>query len=160
VIQNRDNIVWAWAFVESKFLELFSLQAKRLKTLMLAAAELAALRLRDLPANDKRKCDFKNRAFCLLDKNGDGRISVEELTEVMEDLGASNKDATELMHLLDANSDGSLSSEEFESFQRQVVTICTCLTYALRRAFQYFAIKLSLRERKIDILFPVLGLSG
>lgn len=88
---------------------------------MLAAAELAALRLRDLPASDQRRGDRKNRAFCLLDKNGDGRISIEELTEVMEDLGAGGKDATELMHLLDANSDGSLSSEEFESFQRQVV---------------------------------------
>ncbi|TVU17427.1 hypothetical protein EJB05_33463, partial [Eragrostis curvula] len=95
-------------------------EAKRLKTIMLAAAELAALRLRDLPASDQIRGNSKNRAFYLLDKNGDGRISIEELTEVMEDLGAGVKDATELMHLLDANSDGSLSSEEFESFQRQV----------------------------------------
>lgn len=95
-------------------------EAKRLKAIMLAAAELAALRLRDLPASDQRGGECKNRAFCQLDKNGDGRISIEELTEVMEDLGAGGKDAKELMHLLDANSDGSLSSDEFESFQRQV----------------------------------------
>ncbi|KAL6897783.1 hypothetical protein ACP4OV_006742 [Aristida adscensionis] len=95
-------------------------EAKRLKDIMLAAAELAALRLRDLPASDQGRGDSKNRAFCQLDKNGDGRISIEELTEVMEDLGAGGEDATELMHLLDANSDGSLSSEEFDSFQRQV----------------------------------------
>ncbi|XP_062181085.1 GTP diphosphokinase CRSH1, chloroplastic [Phragmites australis] len=95
-------------------------EAKRLKAIMLAAAELAALRLRDLPASDQVRGDCKNRAFCLLDKNGDGRISIEELTEVMEDLGAGGEDATELMHLLDANSDGSLSSDEFESFQKQV----------------------------------------
>ena len=88
---------------------------------MLAAAELAALRLRDLPGSDRRAGNCKNPAFCQLDKNGDARISIEELTEVMEDLGAGGKDATELMHLLDANSDGSLSSDEFESFQRQVV---------------------------------------
>ncbi|XP_072984257.1 GTP diphosphokinase CRSH1, chloroplastic [Typha latifolia] len=98
-------------------------EAKRLKTLMLAAAELAALRLRDLPSGNHRgglEIDSKNRVFFLLDKNGDGRISIEELTEVMEELGAGDEDAQELMHLLDANSDGSLSSEEFDSFQRQV----------------------------------------
>lgn len=89
---------------------------------MLAAAELAAMRLRDLPASDQGDSNCTNRAFCQLDKNGDGRISIEELTEVMEDLGAGGKDAKELMHLLDANSDGSLSSDEFEAFQRQVIT--------------------------------------
>ncbi|KAM0871165.1 hypothetical protein ACQ4PT_039552 [Festuca glaucescens] len=95
-------------------------EGKRLKAIMLAAAELAALRLRDLPASDHQGGECKNQAFCLLDKNGDGRISIEELTEVMEDLGAEGEDAMALMHLLDANSDGSLSFDEFESFQRQV----------------------------------------
>ncbi|KAJ0980013.1 hypothetical protein J5N97_015487 [Dioscorea zingiberensis] len=96
-------------------------EAKRLKTIMLAAAELAALRLRDLPSADERglNIDQRNRVFRLLDKNGDGRISVEELTEVMEELGAGGKDAQELMLLLDANSDGYLSSDEFDVFQRQ-----------------------------------------
>ena len=108
--------------LEPPFLLMLSnVQAKRLKTIMLAAAELAALRLRDLPGSDHGAGNCKNPAFCQLDKNGDGRISIEELTEVMEDLGAGGEDATELMHLLDANSDGSLSSDEFESFQRQVV---------------------------------------
>ena len=89
---------------------------------MLAAAELAALRLRDLPSSNERGLDIDqtNRVFRLLDKNGDGRICIEELTEVMEELGAGGKDAQELMLLLDANSDGSLSSDEFDVFQRQV----------------------------------------
>ncbi|WVZ96582.1 hypothetical protein U9M48_042199 [Paspalum notatum var. saurae] len=95
-------------------------EAKRLRAIMLAAAELAALRLRDLPGSDSGVGNGKNPAFRQLDKNGDGRISIEELTEVMEDLGAGGEDATELMHLLDANSDGSLSSDEFDSFQRQI----------------------------------------
>lgn len=62
----------------------------------------------------------RDRVFCLLDKNGDGKISIEELTEVMEELGAQGEDAREMMQLLDSNSDGSLSSDEFDMFQKQV----------------------------------------
>uniref|UniRef100_A0A0A0L607 GTP diphosphokinase n=1 Tax=Cucumis sativus TaxID=3659 RepID=A0A0A0L607_CUCSA len=64
----------------------------------------------------------RGRVFGLLDKNGDGRISIEELVDVMEDLGvgAPGEDAREMMQLLDSNSDGSLSSDEFDFFQKQV----------------------------------------
>ncbi|CAO2838362.1 unnamed protein product [Amaranthus hypochondriacus] len=97
-------------------------EAKRLKALMVAAAELAALRLKDLPSvyHSNSEIDHKDRVFYLLDKNGDGRISIEELMEVMEELGAEREDAQEMMQLLDSNSDGSLSSDEFDSFQKQV----------------------------------------
>ncbi|KAL2922297.1 putative GTP diphosphokinase CRSH chloroplastic [Bienertia sinuspersici] len=97
-------------------------EAKRLKAIMVAAAELAALRLKDLPSVCHTNADIhqRDKVFYLLDKNGDGRISIEELTEVMEELGAQQEDAQEMMELLDANSDGSLSSDEFDSFQKQV----------------------------------------
>lgn len=87
---------------------------------MLAAAELAALRLKDLPSAKGIEIDQKDRVFRLLDKNGDGRISIEELMEVMEELGAPGEDAREMMQLLDSNSDGSLSPDEFDTFQKQV----------------------------------------
>lgn len=99
-------------------------EAKRLKAKMLAAAELAALRLKDSPSSNYEgiNTDQRGRVFGLLDKNGDGRISIEELVNVMEDLGvgAPGEDAREMMQLLDSNSDGSLSSDEFDFFQKQV----------------------------------------
>ncbi|CAL5415145.1 unnamed protein product [Camellia sinensis] len=97
-------------------------EAKRLKAIMMAAAELAAVRLRDLPSSIHKgiETDHRDRVFRLLDKNGDGKISIEELMEVMEELGAQGEDAREMMLLLDSNSDGSLSSDEFDMFQKQV----------------------------------------
>ncbi|KAI7755418.1 hypothetical protein M8C21_027725 [Ambrosia artemisiifolia] len=95
-------------------------EAKRLKTIMIAAAEYAALRLKDFTSMNPKGSDSRDRIFRLLDKNGDGKISIEELTEVMVELGAQGDDAREMMQLLDANSDGSLSSDEFDIFQKQV----------------------------------------
>ncbi|TYH50681.1 hypothetical protein ES332_D10G222900v1 [Gossypium tomentosum] len=97
-------------------------EAKRLKTIMIAAAELAALQLKDFPSTIHKGLEFGqgDEVFRLLDKNGDGKISIEELMEVMEELGASGEDAREMMQLLDSNSDGSLSTDEFDLFQKQV----------------------------------------
>ncbi|XP_057476591.1 probable GTP diphosphokinase CRSH, chloroplastic [Actinidia eriantha] len=97
-------------------------EAKRLKAIMMAAAELAAVRLKDLPSSNRKgiEIDHRDRVFRLLDKNGDGKISIGELMEVMEELGAKGEDAREMMQLLDSNSDGSLNSDEFNIFQKQV----------------------------------------
>lgn len=97
-------------------------QAKHLKAIMMAAAEFAALRLKDLPSGNPKglETDKRGRVFRLLDKNGDGKLSIDELMEVMEELGAPGDDAREMMQLLDSNSDGFLSSDEFDLFQDQV----------------------------------------
>lgn len=96
-------------------------EAKRVKEIMIAAAELAALRLKDPPSTYRSPgIDHRDRVFHLLDKNGDGKISIEELMEVMEELGAQGEDAQEMMQLLDLNSDGALSTDEFHLFQKQV----------------------------------------
>ena len=109
---------------------------------MIAAAEFAAMRLQDLPSANTRclEIDRRDRVFCLLDKDGDGKISIEELMEVMEELGAEGEDAREMMELLDSNSDGSLSSDEFDLFQKQVhvAKICFRVMMVPRRKLLFF----------------------
>lgn len=99
-------------------------QVKQLKAIMTAAADLAAFHFQGLPKKSSEGStihnDMKSRIFKLFDKNQDGLISMEELKEMMEELGANKEDAQELMQLVDANSDGSLSSEEFAEFQKRV----------------------------------------
>ncbi|ERN02012.1 probable GTP diphosphokinase CRSH, chloroplastic [Amborella trichopoda] len=98
-------------------------EVKRLKALMMAATDLAALHLNNQPTSQgigSLENEHRNQIFNLFDKNENGRISIEELREVMEELGAEQEDAIELMQLVDSNSDGSLSSDEFDWFQRQV----------------------------------------
>jgi GTP pyrophosphokinase len=83
----------------------------------------------------KEKVTTRTRLSAFLTKkNVGGRISIEELTEVMETVTAP------------------LSSEEFESFQRQVVNHLHVLGHLLRRTFQYFTVKLTFREQTIDNL--------
>lgn len=102
---------------------------------MMAAAELAALRLKDLPSTNPKDLVVDNRdmVFHLLDKNGDGKISIEELMEVMEELGAQGEDAREMMQLLDSNNDGLLSSDEFDLFQKQVCATAMYMVYGIGR---------------------------
>ncbi|KAL5202277.1 hypothetical protein ABZP36_013229 [Zizania latifolia] len=100
-------------------------ESQKLKAIMLAAAEVAAQHLRDDEPTGGATATITgvgnvDRAFRQLDKNSDGRISMEELTELMDDLGAGGQDAEELMRLLDDNNDGSLTSDEFALFQKRI----------------------------------------
>ncbi|KAK6118460.1 hypothetical protein DH2020_047877 [Rehmannia glutinosa] len=120
--KTRNGVLYVTGLCKLRSSAIINSQAKRLKAIMMAAAELAALRLKDFPSTNHTslESDHRNRVFRLLDKNGDGKISIEELMEVMEELGAKGEDAREMMRVLDSNSDGSLSSDEFDLFQKQV----------------------------------------
>lgn len=66
----------------------------------------------------------EDHVFAMLDTNGDGRLSVEELQSAMLELGASGAgDAAELMTLLDCNTDGSVSLAEFALFRRRIAVL-------------------------------------
>nr|ABK25186.1 unknown [Picea sitchensis] len=72
-------------------------QVKQLKAIMMAAADLAAFHFQGLPKRSSKGStmhnDMKSRIFKLFDKNQDGLISMEELKEMMEELGANKEDA-------------------------------------------------------------------
>ena len=57
-----------------------------------------------------------SRSFRLLDKNGDGKLTIFELTEVLAELGlddADLKDAEELVRTLDVDGNGTVCYGEF-----------------------------------------------
>ncbi|CAH8351154.1 unnamed protein product [Eruca vesicaria subsp. sativa] len=63
------------------------------------------------------------RVFQTFDKNGDGRITKQELNDSLENLGIyiPDKDLTQMIHNIDTNHDGCLDIEEFESLYRSIV---------------------------------------
>ncbi|KAF8093955.1 hypothetical protein N665_0373s0012 [Sinapis alba] len=63
------------------------------------------------------------RVFQTFDKNGDGRITKQELNDSLENLGIyiPDKDLTQMIHKIDTNQDGCVDIEEFESLYRSIV---------------------------------------
>ncbi|KAH9539168.1 hypothetical protein CY35_15G044400 [Sphagnum magellanicum] len=102
-------------------------QAGYLKAIMLAAADVAVSRFSDLAGNAVEVIDREDRIysnsdhiFTHFDKNQDGVISMDELQQVIRELGADSNDSHDLMRIVDSNLDGSVSAEEFQNFCRQV----------------------------------------
>ncbi|KAL1226329.1 Calmodulin-like protein 4 [Cardamine amara subsp. amara] len=63
------------------------------------------------------------RVFQMFDKNGDGRITKEELNDSLENLGIfmPDKDLIQMIEKMDANGDGCVDINEFESLYGSIV---------------------------------------
>ncbi|KAG2324737.1 hypothetical protein Bca4012_039251 [Brassica carinata] len=63
------------------------------------------------------------RVFQMFDKNGDGRITKEELNDSLENLGIfmPDKDLIQMIQKIDANGDGCVDIHEFESLYCSIV---------------------------------------
>ncbi|KAG7566447.1 EF-hand domain pair [Arabidopsis suecica] len=63
------------------------------------------------------------RVFQMFDKNGDGRITKEELNDSLENLGIfmPEKDLVQMIQKMDANGDGIVDIKEFESLYGSIV---------------------------------------
>ncbi|KAJ4884990.1 Calmodulin-like protein 4 [Raphanus sativus] len=63
------------------------------------------------------------RVFQMFDKNGDGRITKEELNDSLENLGIfmPDKDLIQMIKNIDANGDGCVDIQEFESLYGSIV---------------------------------------
>ncbi|CAF2112940.1 hypothetical protein Bca4012_095670 [Brassica carinata] len=63
------------------------------------------------------------RVFQMFDKNGDGRITKEELNDSLENLGIfmPDKDLIQMIQKMDANGDGCVDINEFESLYGSIV---------------------------------------
>ncbi|XP_010525867.1 PREDICTED: calmodulin-like protein 7 [Tarenaya hassleriana] len=63
------------------------------------------------------------RVFQMFDKNGDGRITKEELSDYLESLGLfiPDKDLTQMICKIDENGDGCVDMDEFESLYMSIM---------------------------------------
>ncbi|XP_010526084.1 PREDICTED: calmodulin-like protein 4 [Tarenaya hassleriana] len=63
------------------------------------------------------------RVFQMFDKNGDGRITKEELNDSLENLGLflPDRELAQMIQKIDANGDGCVDMDEFESLYKSIV---------------------------------------
>jgi Ca2+-binding EF-hand superfamily protein len=59
------------------------------------------------------QAEMRQRMFSKIDANGDGKVSKDELTQVMANASSGGSSVDDIMSALDTNGDGSISQSEF-----------------------------------------------
>ncbi|RDY12690.1 Calmodulin-like protein 3, partial [Mucuna pruriens] len=64
-----------------------------------------------------------NRVFQMFDRNGDGRITLKELNDSLENLGISipEKELAQMIERVDANGDGCVDMDEFGELYESIM---------------------------------------
>ncbi|KAG6525769.1 hypothetical protein ZIOFF_015739 [Zingiber officinale] len=91
-------------------------------------------------------------AFCLFDRDGDGRITLEELGAVIKSLGQSpsEEELREMIQEIDADGNGTIEFGEFLNLMAKKAKETTNVEEELKEAFKLRNVMISLGETLSD----------